>query len=345
VTLQASIRQYLEFMELEQGRSRLTIRNYQHYLAVFHTFCEEEKVTKPEEVTQQTVRLFRLWLNKPQKHPTKGDYTERGRKTQNYYLIALRAYLKYLSSKDIDCLPPEKVGLAKTEDREITFLDHDEIERILSKPDAATLPGKRDRAILELLFSTGLRISELTNLNIEDVHLETGEFSVRGKRSKIRVVFLSQDAVKAIQSYLTMRKDKDEALFIRTQENQMDKVQNKNLNIKNQNDSDRQTKSQADHQLTGLRLTPRSVQRMIQKYATAAGLAKKVTPHVFRHSFATDLLQNGADLRSVQELLGHSSITTTQIYTHVTNPQLQEVHKAFHARRRSEPQKPLDTSS
>ncbi len=327
--LAQSIRQFLEFMELEQGRSRLTIRNYDHYLAMFQKFCEEEKITEPKEITQQTIRLYRLWLNRPQKHALRHDYLERSKKTQNYYLIALRAYLKYLSLQEVESLPPEKIGLSKTEDREITFLDQDEIERIIAKPDSNDLQGTRDRAILELLFSTGLRISELTNLNRDDLQLETGEFSVRGKRSKIRVVFLSKEAVTHLKTYLAKRRDKDPALFIRTQTNQEEKP------------------DQKGGELDDLRLTPRSVQRMIQKYAKSAGIAKNVTPHVFRHSFATDLLQNGADLRSVQELLGHSSITTTQIYTHVTNPQLHEVHKAFHSRRRrtpiTNPNKPDET--
>ncbi len=318
MTLDQSIRRFLEFLEIEEGKSRLTLRNYEHYLSVFQVFCDQEKIKTPDQITNETVRLFRLWLNRPQKHPKKHEYLERGKKTQNYYLIALRAFLKFLSSQEIASLPPEKVNLAKVEEQEITFLDQDEIERILAQPDLTTLQGRRDRAILEMLFSTGLRISELTNLDRDDIQLETGEFSVKGKRGKIRVAFLSEDAKKYIKSYLAKRRDDDQALFIRTQTNQID----------------------SDDETPNLRLTPRSVQRMVQKYTTEAGLAKKVTPHVFRHSFATDLLQNGADIRSVQELLGHSSITTTQIYTHVTNPQLQEVHRAFHARRRQTEEKP-----
>lgn len=330
--LDKAIRQFLEHLEIEQGRSRLTIRNYDHYLHVFLKFCEEEKIKEVGEITQEKVRIFRLWLNRPQKHPKTGDYVERGKKTQNYYLIALRAFLKYLSSQDIASLPPEKIGLAKVEDREITFLTPEEIERILGQPDNLTLQGKRDKALLEMLFSTGLRISELTSLNTEDLQLETGEFSVRGKRGKIRVAFLSEDAINYLKSYLKDRRDDDEALFIRTQDNQ------------SSIDQAIKAKEQDNKTSLSLRLTPRSVQRIVQKYTKEAGLAKKVTPHVFRHSFATDLLQNGADIRSVQELLGHSSITTTQIYTHVTNPQLQEVHRAFHARRRSQSSEIAPTS-
>ncbi len=315
MTLEQSIRRFLEHTEIEQGRSRLTLRNYEQYLKTFQEFCAEEKVTEPGAITQELVRLYRLWLNRPHRHPTRHTYVERSKKTQNYYLIALRNYLKYLSNQDIQSLSPEKISLAKVEDHEITFLDEDEIERILDQPDVTTLQGARDRAVLEMLFSTGLRLAEITSLNREDVQLESGQFSVRGKGGKIRVAFLSEDAIASIKKYLKKRQDDDDALFIRTQTNQEDKGVNN----------------------AELRLNPRSVQRLVQKYAKAAGLAKKVTPHVFRHSFATDLIQNGADIRSVQELLGHSSITTTQIYTHVTNPQLQEVHRAFHARRRNKP--------
>ncbi len=310
MTLSELVRQFLEYMEIEQGKSRLTLRNYDHYLTTFLTFCDEEKVKQPSDITNEHMRLYRLWLNRPQKLATRRDYVERGTKTRNYYLIALRAFLKFLSSKDIHSLPPEKITLAKTEEKEITFLSPEEIERILTQPDTATVQGKRDRALLEILFSSGLRISELTSLDQDDIRLESGEFSIRGKRGKIRVAYLSEDARKHLTRYLSKRQDDDPALFVRTQSNQEDE--------------------------DTLRLSPRSVQRLVQKYAKEAGIAKEVTPHVFRHTFATDLIQNGADIRSVQELLGHSSITTTQIYTHVTNPQLYEVHRAFHARRRNQ---------
>lgn len=324
--LDQALRRFLEFMEIEQGRSRLTLRNYEHYLTIFLQFCEQEKIKDPSQITQEVVRLYRLWLNRPQKHPLKPEYLERSKKTQNYYLIALRAFLKFLSDKEIASLSPEKINLAKAEDKQITFLTPEEIDRLLEQPDPLTLAGQRDRAALEMLFSTGLRISELTNLNRDDVHFDTGEMSVQGKRGKIRVVFISDEAKKYLKSYLNKRHDDDKALFIRTHSNQED--------------------VRAKEEDLGLRLSPRSVQRMVQKYAKEAGIAKQVTPHVFRHTFATDLLQNGADLRSVQELLGHSSVTTTQVYTHVTNPQLREVHQAFHARRRqSEPvEKPEEKS-
>jgi site-specific recombinase XerD len=319
MSLDQALRQFLEFLEIEQGRSRLTLRNYDHYMTIFLQFCAQEKVTKPEEITQEHMRLYRLWLNKPHKHPLRAEYIERSKKTQNYYLIALRAFLKFLSDKDIASLSPEKINLAKAEDKQITFLTPEEIDRLLGQPDPLTVVGHRDRALLEMLFSTGLRISELTNLNRDDIYFDTGELSVQGKRGKIRVVFISDEAKKYLKSYLNKRHDDDKALFIRTHTNQEDVRQ----------------KDEADD--IGLRLSPRSVQRMVQKYAKEAGIAKSVTPHLFRHTFATDLIQNGADLRSVQELLGHSSVTTTQVYTHVTNPQLQEVHKAFHARRQHKP--------
>ncbi len=323
MTIGEAIRKYLEHVEVEEGKSRLTLRNYDHYLTTFLAFCDDEKIKEPQQITQNVIHLYRLWLNRPKKHPRNHETIERSRKTQNYYLIALRSFLRFLSDEEIQSLSPEKIQLAKVDNNAVTFLDADEIDRILAQPDLSEIQGKRDRAILELLFSTGLRISELTSLNRDDVQLDTGEFSVKGKGGKIRIVFLSEDATKYIKSYLYRRRDDNKALFIRTQPNQYEGTAD-----------DVPSKSEKATEEENLRLTPRSVQRMVQKYAKEAGLAKKVTPHVFRHSFATDLLQNGADIRSVQELLGHSSITTTQIYTHVTNPQLQEVHRAFHARRK-----------
>ncbi len=324
MTLERSVRQFLEHLEIQEGKSRLTLRNYDHYLRTFITFCAP-KITTPENITLETVRLYRLWLNQPRKLPSRRDYVERGRKTQNYYLIALRAWLKYLSAQNVATLQPDKIVLAKVADREIGFLEPEEIDRIVAQPDSTTLQGQRDKAILELLFSTGLRLGELTSLNRLDIQLKTGEFRIRGKGGHLRVVFLSPSATSALSNYLKRRRDHDPALFIRTQDNQFEaKID----------------QAPPDGDATDRRLAVRSVQRLVQKYAREAGIAKKVTPHVFRHSFATDLLQNGADLRSVQELLGHRSVTTTQIYTHVTNPQLQEVHRAFHARRR--PIKPLD---
>lgn len=322
MTIDQSIRRFLEHLEVEEGKSRLTLRNYQHYLETFSQFCREEKIGEPTEITNETVRVFRLWLNRAFKHAKTGLYVERSRKTQNYYLIALRSYLKYLLSCDMAVLPPEKVVLAHQTEREISVLEPDELGRILATPDLDTLQGRRDRALMEMLYSTGLRVSELTGLDRTDVHLDTGEFAVRGKRGKVRVVFVSNSAKEAVERYLAKRRDDDPALFIRIKNDKASKTL--------PDESAGQGRDKAS-----LRLTPRSVQRIISHYAVAAGIAKPVTPHVFRHVFATDLLQNGADLRSVQALLGHSSITSTQIYTHVTNPQLHDVHRAFHDRRRT----------
>lgn len=330
MTISSAIRNFLEHLEIERGRSRLTIRDYEHYLRTFERFADAEKIVEPSQITLELIRRYRLWLNRPQRHATRGDFVEKSKKTQNYYLIALRAYLKYLATRDIASLTSEKIELAHVEEREITFLEPGEIERILAQPDTSQTQGKRDLAILELLFSTGLRISELTGLNRDDVVLDTGEFAVRGKGGKTRVVFLSDGAIKSLKSYLGRRHDDDKSLFVRTQENQ---YESRDASLPLQTEKN-QSLEIGNPKSESLRLTPRSVQRLVQKYAKEAGLAKQVTPHVFRHSFATDLLQNGADLRSVQELLGHSSVTTTQLYTHVTNKGLHEVHKAFHATRR-----------
>jgi site-specific recombinase XerD len=230
------------------------------------------------------------------------------RKTQNYYLIALRAFLKYLRRRGVDSLNPERIELAKVPERSLDLISSQELTRLMEAPEQNTLVGMRDRAMLELLFSTGLRVSELCGLSQEDVDLSRDEFSVRGKGDKVRVVFLSDTAREAIREYLKARKDFDDAMFVQYGKNaKQTSVANKDL-----------------------RLTPRSVQRIIKKHATIAGITRKVTPHVIRHSFATDLLSNGADLRSVQALLGHAHIGTTQIYTHVTDKHLRDIHKKFH---------------
>jgi site-specific recombinase XerD len=228
------------------------------------------------------------------------------RRTQNYYLIALRAFLKYLRKRGIEALSPERIELAKVPERSLDLISAKELKRLMNAPDQKTLEGKRDKAILELLFSTGLRISELCGLSIDDVDMSRDEFSVRGKGDKVRVVFLSDSARKALQDYLHNRKDMDDAMFVRY---------------------GRKMNDGGD-----LRLSPRAVQRLLKKYAAKAGITRKVTPHVIRHSFATDLLANGADLRSVQALLGHANIGTTQVYTHVTDKHLREVHKKYHGK-------------
>lgn len=268
-------------------------------------FINFTKANGPRDITEEAVRKYRLQLNRitdEQGKPLK-------KVTQNYHVIALRSFLKYLAKRDIKAVSAEKIELGKQEEREVVFLESSELERFLRAPQGTFLSNLRDRAILETLFSTGLRVSELCSLNQDGIDLKRGEFSVRGKGSKLRLVFLSEQAKAAIVSYLGKRQDADEALFIRVPRGEhFEKYEN-------------------------LRLAPRSVQRIIKKYAIAAGIVgKNITPHSLRHSFATDLLRNGADIRSVQALLGHSSVTTTQIYTHVTDKQLREVHQKFHGK-------------
>lgn len=291
--------EFLEYLEIERGRSVKTVENYDHYLAQYLKFA---KITNPKDLTERSVREFRLNLNRQ-----RGTAGTMKLKTQNYYLIALRAFLKFLRKRGIDSLSPERIELAKVGARDLDLITADELNRLLKAPAGSSVRALRDRAILELFFSTGLRVSELCSLT-RDLDLSRDEFSIRGKGDKVRVVFLSPDAKAAIRSYLDKRADIDDALFA-----QMGK------NSKNAKD---------------LRLTPRSVERMVKHYATKAGITRKVTPHVVRHVFATDLLENGADLRSVQALLGHANITTTQVYTHVTDKHLRDIHQRFHGKRR-----------
>ncbi len=305
--------EYLEYLEIERNRSQLTIRNYDHYL---DRFLDWSMARSPEDITSDLVKKFRLYLNRYQ--DKKGEALQKV--TQDYYIIALRGFLKYLAKQDIETLASEKVELGKTPEREIEFLDAEETKRLLNTVKVGNghacslLSSLRNRAILELLFSTGLRVSELANLNRENINLKSGEFSIRGKGNKIRLVFISDSAKKALSDYLAKRKDVDPALFIHFKKGSGNKksVGNKNF-------------------CSSLRLTPRSIQRIVKNYAIKAGIVKKVTPHTLRHSFATDLLANGADIRSVQTMLGHSSITTTQIYTHITDKRLKDIHKKFHS--------------
>jgi len=302
MNLQTLKRQFFEHLEIEKGRSLKTIENYERYLDRFLQFA---KVTDPKDITDDMVREFRLWLNRqPSGAKTGGRAETLKKKTQNYYLIALRSFLKYLRKRGIDSLSPERIDLAKVAERDLDLISGTDLERLLAAPDTSELKGLRDRAILELFFSTGLRLSELASLP-RDLDLNKDEFSVRGKGEKVRVVFLSDTAKMAVRAYLGARKDMDDALFVNL-------VQTSKVPT---------------------RLTPRSIERMVKHYATKAGISKKVTPHVIRHSFATDLLSNGADIRSVQMMLGHSNIATTQIYTHVTDKQLRDVHKKFHDKR------------
>ena len=303
MTLQECKQQFLEYLEIERGRSVKTVENYDRYLTRFFTYGN---ITQPKQITEELVRTFRLWLNRQPGTKYGTQQSPMKRRTQNYYLIALRAFLKYLRQRGITSLAPEKIELAKVSERSLDLISGAELKRLLDAPNTKTLVGLRDRAILELLFSTGLRVSELCSLSIDDVDLTRDEFSVRGKGEKIRVVFLSSDAKDAIRQYLAKRKDMYDALFIQH--------------------------SPRARSADDPRLSPRAVQRILKSCATAAGITRKVTPHVLRHSFATNLLQNGADLRSVQALLGHAHIATTQVYTHVTDAHLKEVHKKFHKR-------------
>ncbi len=291
---------YLEHMEIEQNRSQATVANYDRYLQRLVEFSDDADIKKIDE---EVIRKWRLWLNHLKDQ--KGD--DISKTTQNYHLIALRSFLKYLAKRGIPALDSAKIELAKVTRPQIGFLEADEVERLFAIIDTANPIGLRDRAILELLFSSGLRVSELVGLNRDHINLERREFSVRGKGQKDRPVFMSPEAADWIETFLKSRKDNYKPLFIHY------------AGSKNELDEGMYT-----------RLTARSVQRMIQRYAKLAGITKHVTPHTLRHSFATDLLINGADIRSVQGLLGHSNISTTQIYTHVTDPQLKKVHDQFH---------------
>ncbi len=299
------ITEFLEYLEIERGRSQRTIRNYDFYLRRFSHWA---KNPKPTEVTREMLKKYRLWLNRS----LEGRDEENLKKsTQNYHLIALRSFLKYLSKQGVKSLPAEQIELAKQSKRSVEFLEVDELERLLEQPakHAEGIIMLRDKAILEMLFSTGLRVSELAGLQIEQINLKRDEFTVRGKGDKPRLVFLSASAKDAIRAYLKKRKDPSPFIFI---------------------SHDRAKKGREPGALT-----PRSIQRIVEKYSKMAGITKKITPHTLRHTFATDLLLSGADIRSVQSMLGHASITTTQIYTHITNKQMKEVYKKFHNKQRS----------
>lgn len=304
--LPALVTEFLEYLEVERNLSSLTIRDYRHYLDFFVTWSRANSpILEPKDITVELIRKYRVYLahfNSPNGNlPLK-------KVTQNYYVIAIRSFLKYLIRKDIAVLAPDKIELPKTESRSLKFLDRDQLERLLAQPNISKEHGMRDKSLMEMLFSTGLRVSELCKLNCDQINFERREFGVIGKGGRARVVFISDRACIWLEKYLTVRADNYKPLFIRYRGNQNPTVNGEDM-----------------------RLTPRSVQRMIDKYVRRARLPVKATPHVLRHSFATDLLMNGADLRSVQELLGHKNVATTQIYTHVTNKQLHDVHKAFHS--------------
>lgn len=294
------IMDFVESLEVERGRSQKTAENYHLYLERLVEFAGDIEVDK---ITSELIRKYRLWLNRYVNEV--GDNLSI--LTQNYHLIALRSFLKYCSKRDIPTLSPDKIELPKVKRRQVSFLTTEETERLIEAVDINATSGLRDRAILELLFSSGLRVSELTNLNRDHINLNRGEFMVRGKGQKDRPVFVSPEATEWLAKYLATRTDQAIPLFIR------------HSGFKT-----------GDERGESFRLTPRSVQRLVQRYASLAGITKHVSPHTLRHSFATDLLMNGADLRSVQSMLGHSNIATTQVYTHVTDQHLKEVHEKFH---------------
>ncbi len=298
------IDQYLEYLEIERNCSKLTVRNYRFYLFRFKEwFSRTHPNAVIEDVTSDVIRKFRVFLSNYE--DDKGITLKRV--TQSYHIIALRSFLRYLVRNDYETLAPEKIDLPKGESQSLKFLEKEHLDELFAAVDTTDERGLRDRAILELLFSTGLRVSELVKLNRDQLNFETREFGVVGKGSKLRIVFMSDSAVFWLQQYLGARTDKFKPLFIRYA---------RDIDYENEGEK--------------MRLTTRSVERIVKKYVKKSRIPVDATPHTMRHSFATDLLSNGADLRSVQEMLGHKNISTTQVYTHVTNPKLKEVHKKFH---------------
>ncbi len=303
-------REFLEFCELDKGQSLLTVENYDRYLTRFFEWLAAESGREShlssDMITQEAIRKYKLHVNRLTDH----DGKQLKRTTQNYHVLAIRAFLRYLAFRGIESLSPEKISISKLGDREITFLESDEMSRLLEAPDTTKLSGLRDRAMLELLFSTGMRVSELVGLNLDDINFERGEIAVLGKGKKLRVVFISDTALYWLDQYIKNRG------YIKPPAGALSTKIEEPLFLSSR----------------GERITVRSIQRMVERTAGKAGLSKHVSPHTLRHSFATDLLMAGADVRSVQSLLGHSSITTTQVYTHVTDQHLREVHQAFHGR-------------
>jgi site-specific recombinase XerD len=295
-----AVGKFLEYLEIEQNRSSKTINNYSHYLNRLSDFAGDIKLS---EVDDELIRKWRLWLNRLGTNTS----DEMSKTTQNYHLIAMRSFLKFCAKRNYSALSADKIELARTKRPQVTFLSPDELERLAAQPKTDTLGGLRDRAIIELLFSSGLRVSELVGLDRDHINLKRREFMVRGKGQKDRPIFISLEAAEWIAKYLDKRQDNVKPLFIRYSGNK-----------------------KVDLSGNYHRLTARSIQRMVARYALLAGITKHVSPHTLRHSFATDLLMNGADLRSVQAMLGHSNIATTQIYTHVTDPHLKAIHEKFH---------------
>ena len=298
--------EFFEYLQVEKGASPLTIRNYKHYLNRFNNWLAKEGIRQNlKDINQDIIRGYRVYLsNLPDR---KGGTLSR--RTQGYHVIALRSFLKWLIKNDYAVMAPDKIELPKTQERQVKFLSGDMVDRLLNAPTLSTIQGKRDKAILEVFFSTGLRVSELVKLDKDKIDLERREFGIIGKGGRARVVFLSTRSAEWLKKYLNSRKDNYKPVFIR-HKGKMDP-------------------STPDEKM---RISPRSVQRMIKKYVRKIKLPVDATPHVLRHSFATDLLMAGADIRSVQEMLGHKNISTTQIYTHVTNKQLRDIHSAFHGK-------------
>ncbi len=305
--LKDAIRLFLENCEIDRQLSIKTVRMYAYYLQFFERWIgEQKKDITVEEINDDTIRRFRLYLSHDYKNPSKGYLS---RQTQSYFLIALRSFFKYLIKQKIAVMTPEMIELGKQKERQVKFLENDELKRIFDCVDISEESGLRDRAILEVLFSTGLRVSELVSLSKEDINIDRGEFSIRGKGGKLRLVFLSDHAKTRLKDYYAKRTDPYRALFIRYAG----------------------PKPAVGLTPEKMRLSVRSVERLVDKYKKLAGVVKHFTPHTLRHSFATDLLEQGADLRSVQEMLGHKNVSTTQVYTHVTNPRLREIHQKFHS--------------
>jgi len=307
--IKEALLRFLEYSELDRNLSLKTVKMYGYYLQFFQGWLYGQTNTEDfdvEKIDENMIRNFRLYLSHNYKNPFKGNLQ---RQTQNYFLVALRSLFRYLIKQKLSVLSPDVIELGKLRDRKINFLDPEKLERLFRSVDTTDESGVRDRTILEVLFSTGLRVSELAALDREKVNLESGEFGVMGKGGKMRVVFLSQDAKNWLGKYLGMRKDPYSALFIRY------------------------SGPIGEDELTNekKRLSVRSIERLVDKYRKKAGILDKIGPHALRHSFATDLLSHGADLRSVQEMLGHKNIATTQIYTHVTNARLKEVHEKYHS--------------
>lgn len=310
-----AVLRFLEYCELDKNLSRRTVRMYGYYLEFFRDWLiknyAKDGDMPVDKIDEGMIRNFRLFLSNQYKNPFKGELK---RQTQNYFLVALRSFFRFLLKQKINVLPPEMIELGKSTDRAIKFLSPEDLERLFASVDTSDLRGLRDRSILEVLFSTGLRVSELVSLNRDQINFNTGEFGVIGKGGKARVVFLSQRAKEWLHKYFNQRLDNYRPLFIRYS-------------------GPREESGLTDEKS---RLSVRSVERMIDKHRKKSGIVTRIGPHVLRHSYATDLLQHGADLRSVQEMLGHKNISTTQIYTHVTNVQLKEVHTKFHSGNRQE---------